>query len=69
MEFDGEIIKFNIYDSMKYPNDDHSVFSVHIIDSVTQQIFELNDDDPLKVAFNNKSLQAVAKELELSSEL
>ena len=34
MEFDGEIIKFNIYDAMKYPDDDNPVYSIDVIDSL-----------------------------------
>ncbi|KAJ9164529.1 hypothetical protein P3X46_024094 [Hevea brasiliensis] len=34
MDFDRETIKFNIFDSMRYPADDHSVFSVFSIDIV-----------------------------------
>jgi hypothetical protein len=34
MEFDGEIIKFNIYDAMKCPYDDNPVYSIDMIDSL-----------------------------------
>ena len=34
MEFDGEIVKFNIYDAMKYPDDDNPVYSIDVIDSL-----------------------------------
>jgi hypothetical protein len=34
MEFDGEIVKFNIYDAMKYPGDDNPVYSIDVIDSL-----------------------------------
>ncbi|XP_027181752.1 uncharacterized protein LOC113780137 [Coffea eugenioides] len=50
MEFDGDIIRFNIYDAMKYPNESHSVFVVDVIDSLMHHTFELTDDDALKVA-------------------
>ncbi|XP_026450283.1 uncharacterized protein LOC113350376 [Papaver somniferum] len=48
MEFDDEIISFNIFEAMRYPSDVHSCFSIDIIDSLSQQIFELNDDDALE---------------------
>ncbi|XP_068644803.1 uncharacterized protein [Aristolochia californica] len=35
MEFDGEIVKFNIYDAMKYPSDDNPVYSIDVIDPFT----------------------------------
>ncbi|CAN6566322.1 unnamed protein product [Malus baccata var. baccata] len=34
MEFDGEIINFNISEAMKFPKDDHSCFSIDILDEL-----------------------------------
>ncbi|XP_026380244.1 uncharacterized protein LOC113275033 [Papaver somniferum] len=48
MEIDDEIISFNIFKAMRYPSDVHSCFSIDIIDSLAQQIFELNGDDALE---------------------
>ncbi|XP_068662924.1 uncharacterized protein [Aristolochia californica] len=31
MEFDGEIVKFNIYEAMKYPSDDNLVYSIDVM--------------------------------------
>ena len=28
MEFDGEVIRFNIFEAMRYPSDLHSVFTM-----------------------------------------
>ena len=33
-EFDGEIVKFNIYDAMKYPHGDNPVYSIDVNDSL-----------------------------------
>ncbi|CAN6704231.1 unnamed protein product [Malus baccata var. baccata] len=45
MEFDGEVVNFNLSDSIKYPSDDHSCFSIDIIDSLAQgYLDDLNDD-------------------------
>ncbi|CAN6579357.1 unnamed protein product [Malus baccata var. baccata] len=45
MEFDGEVVNFNLSDSIKYPSEDHSCFSIDIIDSLAQGYFDdLNDD-------------------------
>ncbi|KAM1230438.1 hypothetical protein ACFX11_040743 [Malus domestica] len=45
MEFDGDVIDFNISEAMRYPSDDHSSFSIDIIDSLAQQYLEdLNED-------------------------
>ncbi|CAN6685849.1 unnamed protein product [Malus baccata var. baccata] len=45
MEFDGEVVHFNLSDSIKYPCEDHSCFSIDIIDSLAQGYLEdLNKD-------------------------
>ncbi|KAM2574981.1 hypothetical protein TB2_006855 [Malus domestica] len=50
MEFDREVVNFNLYDSIKYPSEDHSCFSIDIIDSLAQGYLEdLNDDALEKV--------------------
>ncbi|CAN6566305.1 unnamed protein product [Malus baccata var. baccata] len=50
MEFDGEVVNFNLSDSIKYPSEDHSCFSINIIDSLAQGYLEdLNDDALEKV--------------------
>ncbi|CAN6542472.1 unnamed protein product [Malus baccata var. baccata] len=50
MEFDGEVVNFNLSDSIKYPSEDHSCFSIDIFDSLAQGYLEdLNDDALEKV--------------------
>ncbi|KAM2638106.1 hypothetical protein EV1_022523 [Malus domestica] len=50
MEFDGEVVNFNLSDSIKYPSEDHSCFSIDIINSLAQGYLEdLNDDALEKV--------------------
>ncbi|XP_024035604.1 uncharacterized protein LOC112096411 [Citrus clementina] len=34
MDFDGEVIEFNMNDAMKYPSEEHSVFSVDVINPI-----------------------------------
>ncbi|XP_059431555.1 uncharacterized protein LOC132165068 [Corylus avellana] len=68
MEFDGEIIKFNIYDAMKYPADDNPVYSIDVINSLAQEVFELNGKDKLEVAIS-KHLDKENEELALSTDL
>jgi hypothetical protein len=68
MEFDGEIVKFNIYDAMKYPGDDNSVYSIDVIDSLAQEVFELDGKDGLEVAIS-KYLEKENEELALSTDL
>ncbi|GJS80309.1 DNA-directed DNA polymerase, partial [Tanacetum coccineum] len=69
MEFDGQVIMFNIYNSMKYPGNEHFVFSIDVIDSLVQKVFKLNDEDSLKVALTNTISQSENKELEPNSNL
>ncbi|KAJ9162867.1 hypothetical protein P3X46_022609 [Hevea brasiliensis] len=52
MEFDGETVKFNIFDAMKYPADDHFVFSINVIDTIVQDVFELSMEDELEVVIS-----------------
>ncbi|XP_019157953.1 PREDICTED: uncharacterized protein LOC109154677 [Ipomoea nil] len=49
MEFDGNVVTFNIYDAMKYPGGDNSAYSVDIIDSLVEEVFEFNGEDKLEV--------------------
>ncbi|XP_030940178.1 uncharacterized protein LOC115965126 [Quercus lobata] len=68
MEFNGEIVKFNIYDAMKYPDDDNPVYSIDVIDSLAQEVFELDGKDGLEVAIS-KHLKKENEELALSTDL
>jgi hypothetical protein len=68
MKFDGEIIKFNIFDAMKYPGDDNPVCSIDVIDSLAQEVFELDGKDGLEVSIS-KHLEKENEELVLSTEL
>ena len=45
MEFNGEIICFNIFEAMRYPSDVHSIFNIDIIDFLVQQAYELDGED------------------------
>ncbi|CAN6567517.1 unnamed protein product [Malus baccata var. baccata] len=60
MEFDGEVVNFNLSDSIKYPSEDHSCFSIDIIDSLAQGYLEdLNDDTLEKVI--SRSMEPTTK--------
>ncbi|KAJ9135239.1 hypothetical protein P3X46_032447 [Hevea brasiliensis] len=52
MEFDGNIVKFNIFDSMKYPADDHSIFSIDVVDTFVQDVFKLSMEDELEMVIS-----------------
>ncbi|XP_062080417.1 uncharacterized protein LOC133785179 [Humulus lupulus] len=49
MEFDGEVIQFNIFEAMRYSSDVHSVSSIDILDSLSQRILDLHGDDGLDI--------------------
>ncbi|CAN6567578.1 unnamed protein product [Malus baccata var. baccata] len=58
MEFDGEVVNFNLSDSIKYPSEDHSCFSIDIIDSLAQgYLDDLNDDALGKVITRGMELK------------
>lgn len=44
MKFDGEIVKFNIYKTMKYPDDVSSIYGIDFIDPLVEEIFYLTCD-------------------------
>ncbi|KAK9086795.1 hypothetical protein Syun_029189 [Stephania yunnanensis] len=53
MEFDGELIKFNIYDAMRHPYDASSmVLALDSVDSLVQDTFLVKGDD-MKVVLEN----------------
>ncbi|XP_073129706.1 uncharacterized protein [Henckelia pumila] len=57
MEFDGEVVKFNIYDAIKFPNNDDCVYSVDIVDYLAQEHCEHAGKDELEVAITSPSQQ------------
>ncbi|CAN6695167.1 unnamed protein product [Malus baccata var. baccata] len=60
MEFDGELVNFNLSDSIKHPSEDHSCLSIDIIDSLAQGYLEdLNDDTLEKVI--SRSMEPTTK--------
>ncbi|CAN6560295.1 unnamed protein product [Malus baccata var. baccata] len=60
MEFDREVVNFNLSDSIKYPSEDHSCFSIDIIDSLAQGYLEhLNDDVLEKVITRGMELKTM----------
>ena len=48
MEFDGEVIDFNLSESIKFPKDDHSCFSIDIIDDLVQDFLDSLERDTLE---------------------
>ncbi|CAN6687824.1 unnamed protein product [Malus baccata var. baccata] len=62
MEFDGEVINFNISETMRYPDDDHSCFSIDVIDSLAQEYLEELNKDALEIAIT-KGINSKTKNL------
>nr|XP_027067751.1 uncharacterized protein LOC113693402 [Coffea arabica] len=71
MEFDGEIVHFNIFDIMKYPSNSNfsSIFSVSAIDPVVQEVFETDGRDELEVALTRHLELERTPEVEWSENL
>ena len=53
---------------MKYLGDDNPVYFIDVIDSLAQEVFELNGKDGLEVSIT-KHLEKEKKELALSTNL
>ncbi|KAK9076094.1 hypothetical protein SSX86_004427 [Deinandra increscens subsp. villosa] len=63
MEFDGEIINFNIYDAMRYPSDVSSLNFLDAIEPLTDECLELSNHDILELVLSRSIDEAAAKEL------
>ncbi|KAG8473435.1 hypothetical protein CXB51_035626 [Gossypium anomalum] len=60
MEFDGEIVKFNVYGAMGHPNSLLNISSIDILDCLTQSYSEYHDFDELKtVLYRNINMDAL----------
>ncbi|KAK5835225.1 hypothetical protein PVK06_010912 [Gossypium arboreum] len=60
MEFDGEIVKFNVYKAMGHPNSLLNISSIDILDCLTQSYSEYHDFDELEtVLFRNINMEVL----------
>ncbi|KAH9802719.1 hypothetical protein KPL71_001504 [Citrus sinensis] len=62
MEFDGEVIRFNIFGAMRYPSDVHSVFAMDDINTLVQDFFELSGNDSFEIAISKNLTKDDSKE-------
>ena len=73
MEFDGEQILFNIYDSMKYPSEINPVFVVDVVDDLTEKMHKLDAEDKLATtiseSFCRDELQIMEEEIHVPEDL
>ncbi|KAK4400819.1 hypothetical protein Sango_1188000 [Sesamum angolense] len=56
MEFDGEIIRFNIFDSMRYPSDIPTALFVDAFDPFVQKFPAIDDKDYIKLALEESPM-------------
>ncbi|KAJ0458186.1 putative aspartic peptidase domain superfamily [Helianthus annuus] len=63
MEFDGEVINFNIDDAMRYPSDISSLNYIDAIEPLTNECFELSNHDVQALVLNRNIDEAALKEL------
>jgi hypothetical protein len=72
MEFDGEMIKFNIYDAMRYPSDVSSLYFVDILECLSETMSDLSNEDVLGVILDkdldNDSLKKLAQKYNLDDD-
>ncbi|XP_016700268.1 uncharacterized protein [Gossypium hirsutum] len=67
MEFDGEIVKFNVYEAMGHPNSLLNISSIDSIDCLTQSYLEYHDFDELEtVIYRNIDMGILSRLEELS---
>ncbi|KAL7583021.1 uncharacterized protein LOC111895517 [Lactuca sativa] len=73
MEFDGEVINFNIFEAMRYPSDIHSLNFIDVIDSCTNDCFEMSRQDVLTTIlskhFDETGIKNLADKYTLEDEL
>ncbi|RDX97133.1 Retrovirus-related Pol polyprotein from transposon 17.6, partial [Mucuna pruriens] len=42
MEFDDTLVQFNIFEAMKHPTEDHSLFGIDLLDEIVEEYLQLN---------------------------
>ena len=52
MEFDGDVIKFNIYDAMRFPADVSSICTMDVLDPIIQRTFDQSSKGALQTALD-----------------
>ncbi|XP_074296262.1 uncharacterized protein LOC141626235 [Silene latifolia] len=45
MEFDGQVVEYNIFDAMKFPTDDHSLCLYDVFEPLVQDTFDFDNPD------------------------
>ena len=47
MKFDSEVIKFNIFDAMRFPSDVNYLYALDVFDELSQDVYDLSHEDEL----------------------
>jgi len=47
MEFNGEVIKFNIFDAMRFPSDVNYLYALDVFDELSEDVYDLSHEDEL----------------------
>ncbi|XP_040955990.1 uncharacterized protein [Gossypium hirsutum] len=67
MEFDGKIVKFNVYEAMGHPNSLSNISSIDIIDCLTQSYPEYHDFNELEtILYKSIDMDVLSRLEELS---
>lgn len=69
MEFDGEIVNFNIFDAMKYRKESNSIFALSVLEPLVLETFELDGKDALEVALAKHLELGATFDVEINDEL
>jgi len=58
LKFDGEVIKFNIFDAMRFPADVSYVYTLKIIAELPQHIYDVSNEDEFLTMLTKRLEQA-----------
>ncbi|KAL2492839.1 RNA-directed DNA polymerase [Abeliophyllum distichum] len=63
MEFDEEVIRFNIFEGLRYPSDLNACFAIDPIDSIVQKTSVMSNNGKLEMVLQkNLNLESTAKQ-------
>jgi len=67
VEFDGEVIKFNIFDAMRFRTDVNYVYALDVIDELPQDLYDLSNEDQFLIvltkSFDHAKFQKVPHQI------
>ncbi|RDX93864.1 hypothetical protein CR513_23815, partial [Mucuna pruriens] len=60
MEFGDTLVQFNIFEAMKHPIEDHSLFGIDLIDELVEECLQLDNSSEDNEKFARGSITAKA---------